>query len=138
MKRMKYFPLVAGSLLAVTLLSNCEAEGANEAGDLYGRWKLESVKATAPVAHSDTLYLAFQGKVYQYQPNWDYDWGTYRHTADSLILNPLQYEKYFFKEMGITLGHPRESAAFKIDELSKKRMQISRHDTIWYFKKYIE
>lgn len=120
------------------MLAGCDPDGVDEAGDLYGRWKLMSIDAPTPIYCSDTLYLAFQGGVYQYQPNWDYDWGTYSHTTDSLILNPMQYERYYFREMGITVKHPRDKAQFKVDILEKKRMQLSRHDTIWYFKKYIE
>lgn len=125
-------------LAAACLQSACEADGFDEAGDLYGRWKLISVESPTPIAYSDTLYLAFQGNVYQYQPNWDYDWGTYRHTADSLILNPLQYERFIFKELGISVNHVRDKAPFKIDLLERKNMQLSRHDTIWHFRKYIE
>lgn len=141
MKRKAAFSTICLGLvcmLTACALSACNADGFDEAGDLYGRWKLTSVKAPTPVSHADTLYLAFQGEVYQYQPNWDYDWGTYIHTEDSLILNPLQYEKYNFKELGITVGSNRAKAAFQIDLLDRKNMQLIRHDTIWYFKKYIE
>lgn len=120
------------------LLGGCMPEGASELGDLYGRWKLERVESPTEIHYADTLYLAFQGEVYQYQPNWDYDWGTFRKTDDSLILYPMQYERFYFEEMGIHLEKARDKAPFKIDHLSDKRMQLSRHDTLWHFKKYIE
>lgn len=134
MKRLNGLILITISLFA----ASCNPDGVDELGDLYGRWKLEKVDSPTPIYYSDTLYLAFQDKVYQYQPNWDYDWGTFTRTADSLILNPLQYERFYFKEMGITLNKQRDKAPFKIDHLSRKNMQLSRHDTIWHFRKYIE
>lgn len=124
-------------LSAIICLTSCMPDGA-DIGDLYGRWKLNGVTAPTTVEYCDTLYLSFQGDVFQYQPHWDYDWGTFRKTADSLILNPLQYGKYHFAELGLTILADDQSAAFKLDALSDKQLQLSRHDTVWIFKKYIE
>lgn len=116
----------------------CNPEGVDELGDLYGRWKLESVDSPTPIQYCDTMFLAFQDQVYQYQPHWQYDWGIFKKTTDSLILYPVQFMRFRFQELGITVNHPKDCAPFKIDQLENKRMQLSRHDTIWYFRKYIK
>jgi len=137
MRRYHILTGISGALLTC-LLAGCHADGYDEAGDLYGRWKLTNVSAPTPIVYTDTLYLAFQGYVYQYQPNWDYDWGVYHHRNDSLILGAMQYDKFHFLEMGIAGRKMNEGVDFKIDELTKKKLQISRHDTIWMFKKYLD
>lgn len=136
---MKKQLISATCLTALCALSACMPEGA-DIGDLYGRWHLEEVTAPTPVGYSDTLYLSFQGQVYQYQPNWEYDWGTYRQTSDSLILNPVQWERFYFHEMGLTCikTGSRTPAAFKLSLLTNKQMILERNDTVWSFHKYIE
>lgn len=128
------------SVMLFVGLTGCKLEG-EDIGDLYGRWKLQSFSTGSGIlCQSDTLYLSFQASVYQYQPNWQYDWGTYRHANDSLTLNPLAYQSSFgFRN----LMHDDSyngcfPVSFRVQKLSDKEMILQRSDSVWKFRKYLE
>lgn len=135
MKRHLALPLI---LTALWLCFSCDPDG-TEIGDLYGRWHLKSAVSSteAHVALQDTLFIGFQGNAYQYQAGWGHhDWGSYIITADSLVLNPLAYGGDFSK---LGVRHPGNlPLGFQLQTLTDKNLILSRHDTVWTFKKFLE
>lgn len=124
-------------MAAIYAFSSCDPDG-TEIGDLYGRWYLKSADCPdGTIEHCDTLFLAFQGDAYQYQAGWGHhDWGSYRMTSDSLILNPLAYGGDF-KKLGIDLA-ARQPLGFRLDRLTDKDLIISRNDSVWSLDKFLE
>ena len=120
------------------LFGSCEPDGA-DIGDLYGRWHLKSIDSDGgPLAHNDSLFLSFQGSAYQYLDGWgNFDWGTYRRTSDSLVLNPLAYGGDF-RSLHLPPDPKRQPTGFQLKKLSDSRLIIARHDTVWSFTKYLE
>lgn len=137
---MKYLAIVGISILAYASLTSCKLEG-EDIGDLYGRWHLHTITSDAGLVYEpDTVYLSFMAQVYQYQPNWQYDWGTYERRNDSLTLNPLAYQSAFgFRDLMHNSSYDgMQSVSFLVRQLSNKEMTLQRSDTLWYFKKYME
>lgn len=137
---MKYQAIVGICILACASLASCKPEG-KEIGDLYGRWRLRSISHDAGViSEPDTVYLSFMSNVYQYQPNWDYDWGTFERTADSITLNPLAYQSSFgFRDlMHNDAYNGLQPVSFKVENLSRQDMVLQRGDTLWHFRKFID
>lgn len=141
MKKFVYLILIlSGCLLA---FNSCKVEG-EEIGDLYGRWKLTTISDNTSIIDTpDTVFLSFQAEVYQYQPNWHYDWGTYEKSETSLILNPLSYQSAFgFKALlhndDYAWKHWQKPLSFQIKTLNNKNMILTRNDTILVFKKFID
>ena len=126
---MKYkILLIAGILLS--LFTSCTTNGA-DIGELYGRWKLRSFTCPTEEYRPDTLFLGFQGEVFSYWPNWTYNWGTYVRTDSTLLLHRMQYGGDFS-----AMRLPLETALFTIDALHGNELILSRHDSVWIFKKY--
>ena len=138
-QKIQVLALLAALILAPALHS-CRLEG-EDIGDLYGRWKLVLVhNAHDTIAQPELIFLSFQAEVYQYQPNWRYDWGTFLHEADSLTLHPLSYRSDFgFKDLMHNEAYDgSKPIVFQIERLSDKRMELTRSDTVWVFSKFIE
>jgi len=138
MKNLKLALLCMAVGLAVCLCGGCEPKGA-DIGDLYGRWHLESIDSHAgSIGHNDTIFVSFQGTAYQYLVGWGhFDWGTYRKTADSLVLNALAYGGNF-EALGIQHWPSDWPLDFHLDELTDDDLVLSRHDTVWCFSKFLE
>ena len=132
---------IAAIMAGITVgITSCTLEG-EDIGDLYGRWKLQSFSTgSGYLCQSDTLYLSFQAEVYQYQPNWQFDWGTYRHANDSLTLYPLAYQSGFgFRNlMHDDSYNGNFPVSFRVQKLSDKEMILQRSDTLWRFRKYLD
>lgn len=114
------------------ILFCCQCTNGDDIGDLYGRWKLESFSCPVNTARPDTVFIGFQGQAYSYQPNWTYNWGIYIRNDKELFLGKLQYGgslKALFLE--------EESALFNIEYLSRKKMILTRNDSVWVFNKYL-
>lgn len=126
--------------LSLTALSSCKLEG-EEIGKLYGRWRLRSITSDGQlVAEPDTVFLSFQADVYQYQPNWQYDWGTYTQRDGELTLNPLAYQSGFgFRDlMHNNCYDGLQPICFQIIHLTEKQMTLQRNDTLWQFRKFLD
>ena len=122
--------LVMLCMLPLTIAGCTEG---SDIGDLYGRWKLQSIEGCmGTIAQPDTIFLSFQGDVYQYQPNWQYDWGTYQLTDTTLTLNPLAYMSAFgFRDLMHNLAYDgQHPITFRLNQLTDQNMQLQRHDTI--------
>lgn len=108
----------------------------DDIGDLYGVWKLQSFQCNKYSEDFDSLFLGFQADLYSYQPNRDYFWGKFKRTEKELFLSELQWGGGDF--VLIHLPKNEKSPSFSIDKLDKKELIISRNDSIWSFKKYLD
>lgn len=130
--------LLLSGLLA---LSSCKLDG-EDIGPLYGRWKLESISdPTGLLAQPELMFISFQGEVYQYQPNWQYDWGVYSKPDDkTLTLKPLSYmSAYGFHDLMNNDNYDgQHPVTFQIEQLDKNNMTWTRNDSVWVFKKFVQ
>ena len=138
MRKKRILKLLLAGIGIACVFAGCEPDGA-DIGNLYGRWHLESIEsAQGPVVHNDTIFLSFQGTAYQYLVGWGhFDWGSYRKTADSLVLNPLAYGGNFI-DIGIVPDPKRQPTGFALQKLNNHDLIISRHDTVWSFSKFLD
>ena len=134
--------LALSLLLAVGLLfAACQPDGA-DIGDLYGRWQFRGATCgQGTFASGDTIFLAFQGSAYEYQPAWGVkEWGPFEHEGDELRLYPLVFTMRLD-----ALGLPEAFGTgdsipecFTIDRLTVDDLVLSRHDSVWRFEKYLK
>lgn len=132
------FALLLGTAFGWTA---CDPDG-TDIGDLYGRWKIESIASDAgPIDHNDTIFIAFQGRTYQLQAGWGHhDWGPYEMTADSIYLYPLA-SRADLSSLGISKAfgtNHTQSAGFRIEALDNDDLLLGRNDTLWHFSKFLE
>lgn len=126
--------------ISLCCLAGCKP-GTEDIGDLYGRWHLHGITNNdRDICGCDMVYISFMDNVYQYQPNWDYDWGTFKRSTDSLTLNPLAYQSAFgFHDLMHNESydglHP---VSFKIQLLNDDEMVLQRSDSVWHFRKFLE
>jgi len=129
--------VTVSTLVSVT---SCRLKG-EAIGDLYGRWHLHSISnSSGLICEPDTVYISFMATVYQYQPKWKYDWGTFERTADSITLNPLAYmsEFGFYDLMLDSTYNGLQPISFRVRSLNDYDMYLERTDTIWHFHKFLE
>lgn len=132
---------IAFSLCMVWSWTSCDPDG-TDIGDLYGRWKIESIESSAgAIDHSDTLFIAFQGRTYQLQAGWGHhDWGPYEMTEDSIFLFPMASRTDLSsigipQAFGAGFNHP---IGFRIESLDNDDILLNRSDTLWHFSKFLE
>lgn len=129
MKRI-HINLVILVLMSCLSLVGCSTSG-DGIGDLYGTWKLKTLRTATDTITFDSIFIGFQGETYRYQANWRSDWGVYERSDNTISFNRMQANGDF-SSMGIN----DKTATFTIDHLGSSSMQLSRNDSVWSFKKY--
>lgn len=128
------------TVLAAITITGCRLKG-EDIGNLYGRWHLHSISDQDGIIYEpDTVYLSFMATVYEYQPNWKYDWGTFERKGDSLTLNPLAYMSAFgFRDLMHNDAYDGlKPISFEIRTLTDNDLILQRSDTIWIFCKFLD
>lgn len=116
-------------MFCMLLLSSCQ-EG-DEAGDLFGQWRL--------VGH-DTQYISFSGSLTLLRSTDETEvFGNFQHVGDSLFIQCYSIEALPLDTavVEVTFGFtPFNNIRLRIEQLNTSQLVLSKDGRIWSFYPY--
>lgn len=127
----KKYLFIVVALLIATLCVQC-TKGDN-IGSLYGRWKMAKFECPTLTETPDSIFFGFQGETYSYQQDYkSYDWGMYQNDGTTFRFLPMQWDGSFQR-----IHISEKSPSFHIQEMSSKRIILTRNDSVWTLEKLL-